>query len=103
MNAIKKRYYKWIFEQWQDRDVPIIQKPDIFGKSAREVGSYPLESDMRIESPFENGENSISFKSCSENGSWMILEFTKSDKNYAIVNLEWNHEVENRYFKTGTV
>ena len=74
--ALKKRIYQWILEQKQERNLPIIEKCNIFGQSAAEVGTIHRKGDLLLELP-QNGENSLVFHMADVNdGSWMVLKIT---------------------------
>ena len=98
--AIKKRVVRYVFEQWQDRRIPIVHKPNVYGSSAREIGTYPSEYDMQIECPVKiddtgSGIDSVLFHMCSDNGSWIIIKFIKITNKVARVTF-------NLYDKVGT-
>ena len=77
--ALKKRIYQWILEQKQERNLPIIEKCNIFGQSAAEVGTIHRKGDLLLELP-QNGENSLVFHMADVNdGSWMVLKITIHD------------------------
>ena len=70
--------------------MPIVHKPNVSGKSAREIGTYPSEYDMQIECPVEidengSGNDSVLFHMCSDNGSWIIIKFIKITNDVARV------------------
>ena len=74
--ALKKRIYQWILEQKQERNLPIIEKCNIFGQSAAEVGTIHRKGDLLLELP-QNGENSLVLHMADVNdGSWMVLKLT---------------------------
>ena len=88
--AIKKRVFRYIFEQWQERRIPIVHKPNVYGSSAREIGTYPSEYDMQIECPVKidgigSRNDSVLFHMCSDNGSWIIIKFIKVTEDVAKV------------------
>ena len=60
--AIKKRVFRYIFEQWQERRIPIVHKPNAYGSSAREIGTYPSEYDMQIECPIKIDKTGFAVK-----------------------------------------
>ena len=98
--ALKKRIFRYIFEQWQERRLPIVHKPNVSGNSAREIGTYPSEYDMQIECPVKidetgSGNDSVLFHMCSDNGSWIIIKFIKITNDVARVTF-------NLYDKVGT-
>ena len=88
--AIKKRVFRYIFEQWQRRRIPIVHKTNVYGSSAREIGTYPSEYDMQIECPVKidetgSGNDSVLFHMCNDNGSWIIIKFIKITNDVAFV------------------
>ena len=96
--AIKTRIFRYIFEQWQERRIPIVHKPKLSGSSAREIGTYPSEYDMQIECPVKIDESgsendSILFHMCSDNGSWIIIKFIKVTEDVARITFKLYDEV----------
>ena len=96
--AIKKRFFRWIFEQWQGRMIPIVHKPNVYGSSAREMGIYPTKNDMKIECSFPiknevSGNDSVLLHVCNDEGSWMIIKFMKINKEVAKIDFQWYDKV----------
>ena len=70
-----------------------MHKSNVYGSSAREIGTYPSEYDMQIECPVKtdktgSGNDSVLFHMCSDNGSWIIIKFMKITNDVAFVNFE---------------
>ena len=95
---MKKRFFHWIFEQWQGRMIPIVHKPNVYGSSARELGIYPTKNDMKIECSFPiknevSGNDSVLLHVCSDEGSWMIIKFMKINEEVAKIDFQWYDKV----------
>jgi hypothetical protein len=96
LKSAKTRILKWILEQHQDRRIPLVPKLNIFGDSAREVGTLPSETDLKIEQiqQIEFGQNeSIFIQACDDLGSWLILRLTLFGNRQAKINLQWTNSV----------
>ena len=92
--AIRKRFYQWILEQKQNRNVPIVQKCNVFGQSAEEIGTIHTQSDLQLEQPLKNGGDSIFLHMSDEHGSWLILKLNLlENQNLAKIDLIWGHQV----------
>jgi hypothetical protein len=85
LKSAKTRILKWILEQHQDRRIPLVPKLNIFGDSAREVGTLPSETDLKIEPIF--------IQACDDLGSWLILRLTLFGNRQAKINLQWTNSV----------
>lgn len=92
---MKKRFFHWVLEQKQHRKKPLVPTRNLFGKSAREVGTYPSTEDLEIERPqnVEKGQHdSICFHMADDEGSWLILR-ADFHIDFARLDLWWNHQV----------
>ena len=47
--TLKKKVYQWILQQKQDRNLPIIEKCNVYGQSAAEIGTIHRKEDLLLE------------------------------------------------------
>ena len=87
--ALKKKVLQWILEQKQDRNLPIVEKCNIYGQSAAEIGTIHRKEDFVLELP-QNDENELVLHMGDDDSSWLVLKLTifESQK-LAKVDLIW--------------
>ena len=88
---LRAKYYQWILEQRQKRKRPLIQKPNVFGQSAREMGTFASEDDFKAEQR-QLEHDSILLQMCDERGSWLTIQFCIKNKDLAAVELLWQDD-----------
>ena len=93
--ALKKRYYQWILEQKQDRNLPIVPKYNPFGQSAQEIGTIYNPNELKLEQFSKNGgSDSIFLHMADEHGNWLKLKLEiVENRLFAQIELIWGYQV----------
>lgn len=100
---IVRKYYQFVLENWQKRRKPLIFKPDIFGRSAKEIGSLPCEQDFKAEEISRKENDSMFLSVCdNDSNSWMVLRFSYLNEDWARIKFIWNksgtsYEIQGNY------
>ena len=90
--ALKKKVYQWILEQKQDRNLPIVEKCNVYGQSAAEIGTIHRKEDFSLELPHKD-ENELVLHMGDDDGSWLVLKLTIFENSkMAKVDLIWYFE-----------
>ena len=87
--TLKKKVYQWILQQKQDRNLPIIEKCNVYGQSAAEIGTIHRKEDLLLELS-QKEENELVLHMGDDDGSWLILKLTiLENQKLAKVDLTW--------------
>ena len=90
---VKTKAYQWILERMQRKRSPLVFKPNIFGSSAREVGTIIHDLDHEVELR-KSKQDALNFRMFDKsNDSWLLIGMEYLDERTARVNLSWFYKV----------